>query len=56
MSRGISGGNQVIKLVNTRSRCRVCLYSQNETTILVLQIEQCEYKFSIAYYGDYGCY
>ena len=57
MSRGISGGNQVIKFVNTRNRCRVCLWSQNETTSLVLQNEQFEYKFSITYseniYGRY---
>ena len=33
MSRGISGGKQVIKFANTSSNCRVCLFSQNETTI-----------------------
>ena len=33
LSRGISGGKQVIKFANTSSKCRVCLFSQNETTI-----------------------
>ena len=32
MSRGISGGKQVIKFVNTSNRGRVCLFYQNETT------------------------
>ena len=33
MSRGISGGKQKIKFVNARNRGRLCLFSQNETTI-----------------------
>ena len=33
MSRGISGGKQEIKFANTPNRGRVCLLSQNETTI-----------------------
>ena len=33
MSRGISGGKQVIKFANTSNRGRVCLFYQNETTI-----------------------
>ena len=32
MSRGISGGKQVIKFANTSNRGRVCLFYQNETT------------------------
>ena len=32
MSRGISGGEQVIKFANTSDRGQVCLYYQNETT------------------------
>ena len=33
MSRGISGGKQVIKFANTSDRSQVCLYYQNETTM-----------------------
>ena len=33
MSRGISGGKQKIKFANTRNSGRLCLFSQNETTI-----------------------
>ena len=32
MSRGISGGKQVIKFANTSNRGRVCIFYQNETT------------------------
>ena len=32
MSRGISGGKQVIKFANTSNRGRVCISYQNETT------------------------
>ena len=33
MSRDISGDKQVIKCSNTSKRGRICLFSQNETTI-----------------------
>ena len=33
MSRGISGGKQVIKIADTSNRGRVSLFSQNERTI-----------------------
>ena len=33
MSRGISGGKQEIKFAKARNRGRLCLFSQNETTI-----------------------
>ena len=33
MSRDISGHKQVIKCSNTSKRGRICLFSQNETTI-----------------------
>ena len=33
MSRGISGGKQVVKFANTSNRGRVCLFCQKETTI-----------------------
>ena len=33
MSRGISGGRQVIKVANTSNRGCVCLFYQIETTI-----------------------
>ena len=33
MSRGISGGKQKIKFTNTRNRGRLCLFSEDETTI-----------------------
>ena len=33
MSRGISGGKQVIKFANTSNRGQVCLYYQNKMTI-----------------------
>ena len=36
MSRGISGGKQVIKFANTGNRGRVCLFYQNETTIFIV--------------------
>ena len=34
MSRGISGGKQVIKFANASNRGRLCLFSQNEMTVL----------------------
>ena len=37
MSRGISGGKQKIKLANLRNRGRLCLFSQNKTTIFILK-------------------
>ena len=37
MSRGISEGNYIVKFANTSNRGRVCLFSQNETTILIMQ-------------------
>jgi len=43
MSRGISGGKQVIKFANTSNRGRVCLFSQNKLAILVTQNEQFDY-------------
>ena len=43
MSRGISGGKQVIKFANTSNRGRVCLSSQNDDTILNSQ--NVEFKF-----------
>ena len=33
MSRGISGGKQLIKFANTSDHGQVCLFYQNETTI-----------------------
>ena len=33
MSRGISGGKELIKFADTRNRGRVCLFSQNKTVI-----------------------
>ena len=33
MSRGISVGKQMLKFANTSYRDRVCLFSQNESTI-----------------------
>ena len=33
MSRGVSGGKQVIKIADTSNRGRVSLFSQNERTI-----------------------
>ena len=37
MSRGISGGKRIRKFNNTSNRDKVCLFSQNKTTILVVQ-------------------
>ena len=37
ISRGNSEGKQVINLLTTRNGGRVCLFSQNESTILVMQ-------------------
>ena len=42
MSRGISGGKQVRKFNNMSNRGGVCLFSQNKTTILVMQNLQVE--------------
>ena len=36
MSRGFSGGKQKMKFTNARNRGRLCLFSQNETTIQYL--------------------
>ena len=44
VSRGISGGKQVMKLTgNTSNRGRVFLFSQNETTMLFMQNLQFEF-------------
>ena len=40
MTRGIPGGKQVIIFANTNNRGGICLFSQNEVTILVLQNAQ----------------
>ena len=50
MSRGISGGEQVIKFANTSNRSRVCLSSQNDNTILNSQNVQCQVS---SFYGRY---
>ena len=44
MSRGISGGKQVIKFANISNRGRVCLFSQNKTTIFNLQNAKFEFR------------
>ena len=44
MSRGLSGGNQVIKFANTSNLSRVCLFSQKEATILDLKNVQFEFR------------
>lgn len=43
MSRGISGGKQVIKYTNTSNHYRVCSFSQNDAAILV--VENTQFKF-----------
>ena len=44
VSHGISGGKQVMKLTgNTSNRGRVCLFFQNETTMLFMQNLQFEF-------------
>ena len=46
MSRGISGGGeQVIKFANTSNRSRVCLSSQNDNTIIILNSQNVQFKF-----------
>ena len=42
MSCGISGGKQARKFNNTSNRGGVCIFSQNKTTILVMQNLQVE--------------
>ena len=44
MLRSMSGGKQAIKFANTSNRGRVDLYSQKETTILVMQIARFEFR------------
>ena len=44
MARGISGGKQVIKIADTSNHGRVCLFSQNESTIFVVQNVQFEFS------------
>ena len=44
MSRGISGGKQVIKIADTSNHGRVCLLSQNESTIFLVQNVQFEFS------------
>ena len=44
MSRGISGGKQVIKFANISNRGRLCLFSQNKTTIFNLQNAKFEFR------------
>ena len=49
MSRGISGGKQVMKFANTSNRNRVCLSSQNDDTILNSQNVQFKFRvFTVA--------
>ena len=40
MTRGIPGDKQVIVFANTNNRGGICLFSENEVTILVLQSAQ----------------
>ena len=55
MSRGISGGKQVIKFANTSNHGRVCLSSPNDKTILNLQNVQFKFHVIIACCEDiYG--
>ena len=44
MSRGLSGGKQVIKFANTSNRGRVFLFSQKERTVLDLKNVQFELR------------
>ena len=44
MSRGISGGKQVIKFANTSNRDRVCLSPENDKAILTLQNVQFKFR------------
>ena len=44
MSHGISGDRQVIKFAITRNRRRIWLFSWNETTTLVMQNLQFEFR------------
>ena len=50
MSRGISAGKQGIKDANTSKCGRVCLFSQNKTTILVMQNVQFEFRQFLHHY------
>ena len=52
MSRGISGGKQGIKDANTSKCGRVCLFSQNKTTIQVMQNVQFEFRQLLHRYGS----
>ena len=44
MSPGISGGKQVIKFANTCNCGGVCLFSQNERMMLVMQNVQLKFR------------
>ena len=50
MSRGISAGKQGTKEANTSKCDRVCLFSQNKTTILVMQNVQFEFRQFLHHY------
>ena len=44
MSRGLSGGKQVMTFANTSNPNRICLFSQKETTILDLKNVQFDFR------------
>ena len=50
MSRDISGAKQAMKFSNTSNRRRVCLFYQNEKTILGMQNVQFEFRQVLCHY------
>ena len=51
MSRGISGAKKVLKFSDASNRGPVCLFSQNDSTILGLKNVQFEFRQVSRYYG-----
>ena len=50
MSRDFSGEKQAMKFGNTSNRRRVCLFYQNEKTILIMQNVQFEFRQVLRHY------
>ena len=50
MPPGISGGKQCDKFANTCNHGRVCLFSQNETMMLVMQNVQLKLRQVLLHY------